>query len=570
MEDTSDAVEASEPKDKNTIRAEYQAATWAWDKMAEEVNPIVQSLTEAEREEVGSYYSYEKQQLLIDPAEIGKIANPKVRKIVEAMSIGAPALQQRMAASEVEYKPILKEDIAELVAEVTPRVNYDPVFNSPPADQEQADALMIHRRLEGFMFLRATEKAIKTQRIDEYSFSKLAVIYNKLKKDTDQWKARGWLNDEPDPDPVEDASEGDIEKLEETVDWHWEQASIFRRLAKFYRPSSISIVKFGRDLESAFSIVFDLRRDGFLLDVTFESYSEDGRVPDFKVGVDPRLVYSLKWFINQEIGKVREETGALPQFDKRKRYVENQLDFDIEEAWRKIKIEGLEAKPGERLIITSEELIRELQKRIPSYFVKNLGSVKFTEFSGKVTGLVSEDLSDQFVFTGKHFTRFSPETGEYTHDDIEIYREPILKDEDDDIVADVKKGFILDTLVHEIAHGVHARLTLEEMQAWEKVLEDDQTALTNYVNLARNAIEHKDILGRIEDFTESMMYFANHNPTIYNNSRARCDYMANLFYTYARPEERDRINKHIMEQLSQYNAIQRMLASLEQTKLGGG
>jgi hypothetical protein len=173
-----------------------------------------------------------------------------------------------------------------------------------------------------------------------------------------------------------------------------------------------------------------------------------------------------------------------------------------------------------------------LEGVFPTAFLKKIKNIKVL---GEEPGNGINEKSD--IKTLGRFNSNFDEYGYLISGDI-LLNIPICVDKDSSGNAEflVENDF-RDTLAHEIGHGIHMSLNVDDLKKWEEVIGKDKTEITWYVGHSGLVSDNNKAT---EDFSESLMMFVKDPYLLRTLSENRFQYMKELFTNYMDSENLER------------------------------
>ncbi|MFA6184536.1 MAG: hypothetical protein WCT51_04235 [Candidatus Shapirobacteria bacterium] len=413
-----------------------------------------------------------------------------------------------------ECKPYVVEDIKIFANELSGQINFNKVVNYF-LDNKNDEFLGHIVSIDDILSLREVIVSGDDEKLEQNDLYSLYSIEESLKKIRSRCDNHGFL----DFQEKNNLSDGKNEKSE----------SISKKslLEKVNRVNEKLLET--NTLHMIYRLTNNFKNPTMLfLKLLDHHYYFDSEVDDSHY--DPRFLKAIeKRFIEDE--KKLIESGLLPQNDDEKQcFIESKRE---EKTLIKIKIIGLEASDGKKLVVTEGIVKAFLEGTLPTAFLK-IGKIEVSRERSEddIDFGNNEDNANgktKKVIVGE-FKPILNDKGKLIYGNITIY-EPFEMDNGDN--NEKKEFFIrgafLDTLTHEIGHGVHNDLGVDDLKKWENVMRDDETEITWYVGYAGN--KSKSTKKR-EDFCESFMMFTKDPSLLQILSESRFRYMKELFETY--------------------------------------
>jgi len=247
--------------------------------------------------------------------------------------------------------------------------------------------------------------------------------------------------------------------------------------------------------------------------------------------VDMRLVQTIFHLTNRELLALGERGFWTQTYEQRQAWLSKAKGVDTEAVFQKVQIDGIEQKEGRELVISQEELVAELKKVLPPYFLEGIDSITFTN---RPHATVEQDdkQEDDIETVGEYFAD-RDEQGNTTSARIEIYHDPTVEQDSDELTRFVQKRYIMKTAIHEVTHHFLRKATVDELQAWDKVIVQDEAPITDYVK--RCEVENRDKRKR-EDFCDSLSMITTEPEVLAILSKERYQFMASLLKEYSNNE----------------------------------
>lgn len=419
-----------------------------------------------------------------------------------------------------EYVPFKAEELKNFANKLIKQIDFDKVMDCFTGTNDDESGF-ISDLFEEFNFLQGVVVVGSTGDLGKVDFKKLDMAEEILKDYEKKWNDKGFLIERDNLliDKNEDIKkEGLLEKINSIN----EELLVSDDLLFIYRPS--------------FSFLRD-KRIMFLMNINF-LLNEGKLMGGFNESND-RYLFGNKDFL-KAVGKKIEEVehklrieGKLTQNEEQQKiFMESKRKTD-DGFLGELKINGLEVNEDEMLVITTDKIIEFLTGSFPPAFVKNIQKIEILkeEPSEDVDLNNSNEEKSSVVRAGCYKPKYDEKGNSFG--DVFIY-EPVCVDKNsDEIIKKIIERDFRKTLTHEIGHGVHCNLSVDDLKKWEETMKKDMTKVTWYVGYSETKSEY---IRKREDFCESFMMFVDSPALLKVVSEDRFKFMNYLFEKYTEKE----------------------------------
>ncbi len=532
-------TEKLEIRPKKKIQADLQNIDGEWEAIdgeVELVNDSIEKLPESQRKRY--YELYERfGEGEIEDDEIRRDFPKKTAKLVmRARDITgvAIALGDRQEALLQEYTPYRREELEQVVRDLSARVDYDSVFEHYLkrgwGDKDGSD-LISNTAFEIFILGKYQYQLVSDTDGKDYHYYDFG--QKTLDKFRETWGEKGFLKKEPEED-YEISSQSGAETAEERkqlvkeMGEELERLEVYRRLVAIYRRERI-YPSYDDFKLSDIQRVLDVEKNGR------GNYVNNGFE---EVDFPPEFIAAAKKHIERELGRYRE-VGWLSQTAEILAREQQRVDaLDRKEPFNTVRQEGFEAPEGMKMVFTAEEVFAEVQEVLPPDFTRGL-----LEFSRKDGPGQSSENDPTIETIGRFFTVFGKKR-QVVGSKIEVYRDPFVAEGADEVeIATVRNSF-MEVTWHEFGHNAQNMLTLDEMLGWEEVMEQDGVAVTWYV---RHSREDNEDRGKREDFCESAKMLLSNPALLFILSKNRYIFMRNFFIRRLQTSQKEAFCQRLTE-----------------------
>ncbi len=437
---------------------------------------------------------------------------------------------------EEKYKPELIGRMVGLACDISRRFDWDALIdyyhNSKDRSQLPGEATLYNRdrflnAVASTAYIRAVLGLYKDGELDNLSYDELERMANRLYENALAWDSRGFLrtnqNLQPSLNKSPKATDPErIVKIKDRISVHLGLIEEFNRLKGIFRDSLVGLHD-GEGILPQMNI--SLQFETGYRDFAFSSFQ--------KYNLDPNYLDAIERYVD----RLQQEfltTARFPEDDPQViEILKLKHLLPLEETVNGVNFEGFEAEEV-RSIVTIQEIKDLITKTVPVCFLPNttvriIGPQKGFTIANGVKGdcivLFDEDggVKKTLVrlYLGNFFNRFSA--------DSIVHNEQNARLE------------VFQTLLHEMAHGIHAGIDFEDMRQWIEVVKGDPSAVTPYVKESREKGLGK---GYREDFCETFMLFMLAPSYLRVASESRFQYMMALMVKYMGDEQYRRFSEY--------------------------
>lgn len=490
------------------------------------------------------FYSEETPPSEVDVVEqVPDIVKPYVSRIY-AQAMRFRAMLNEKKALENEYVPYLQEEFTEKLRAVS-SIDYESMVHYCTEAYKTADGFPgFKNSLEAMssvvMDIRRNQYQIThNSEILDYDFLKSALV--ELEAIESEFSEKGFLR-EPFPsnaplfEPTDNAA---LDSLRQVVSEMMELLERSARHDSIYRLPSFRGDYYYRELREI-NRILDVSQSSSSSSSVFLSHrlDEQTQVADEDVGFDPKFLIVLQKYVADRIQE-HMNAGRIPRTPESLTALQEEIDtINFFEKILAIKFNQFTVSEGEVLAVSPEVIIRNIARYIPTSFISSLQTITYSSEK------ISRGNDPDIVIGGT--CRPSLKDGNFEGFDIVVYRDIAVQESEDNEREKlfVEKDF-LRILWHEIAHVVHrVRLDYDDISAWERVIEEDQTPITWYVQDSRpgpDSPNGSEAKGKREDFAETFRFYVSDPYVLESLSPARYQYMEKLFSKYSPTFIRDHL-----------------------------
>jgi hypothetical protein len=496
----------SEKRPRNEIEADLRSIEDQRKELIDKTEPIreqISALPGNEWEVVNNYIrSLDQEGPEVEPIELPKKLIPLAKKIKDSQEKGE-ALTERQLKLEMEMVPYRKEDLIELANDLSERIDYDAVFNYYRGRQHSGSTTdLIENTVDELFRLRRYQfEMVEEENGQNFNFYDRRCL--DLEESQKAWQVKGFLKDSSHVDEQSvEVIEGSV--TEERRELVRKMEQILANLDTYRRLTSVYQFKISH------SYPFDAKLDAVYRIINVEGNKRGRRYENFEeIGFDPRFVQAAIRHVDQVVTE-HQNLGHLPS--------DNKVEAETQ-SLEEIEIRGLDSPKGMLRVVTAEEIETEIQDYLPPSLLEKLRAVVCCERPDSI-----ED--EEGIETVGGCRPFYDEESRLTAVEVEVYWSPYLpEDSSMDAYVSLRLNF-LDTLWHELGHNSHHLMRFEELAAWEKVMAEDDVAVSRYVTRARNEDKKK---GKREDFSETFSLFVSEPARLEIISPARFGFMLDFF-----------------------------------------
>jgi len=455
---------------------------------------------------------------------VGYVDRPEVTEVVRLI-FEEDKTENILMGFQNEYVPFKAEELKNFTNQLSSQIDFNRVISYFVGTEEGSSELMINS-FEEFNFLEGVIVAGSNGNLEKNDFKKLDEAEIFLRDCEERWGGKGFLGGKS--DLLEE--DGNLKKIDlfNKVNRISNELIISNRLFLIYRPQAVSInreenIKFLKEMEN------------FLFGEHIFKYGFNGLKNEY-------LSYNKGFLkaIEKKVGEIENGLkieGKLTQSEEEQKvFIESKMAV-WETVLDKLEISGLEKDDDKKLVVTKDKINEFLRGSFPSAFVKKIEKIQ----ASKEIQSEDVDLNDNsennpnVVVAGSYKPKYN-ERADLISGEIFIY-EPICVDKDDgEIIEKIIEGNFKKTLTHEIGHGVHCGLSVDDLEKWEETIKQDTTKVTWYVGYSETKSE---FVKRREDFCESFMMFVDSPGLLKVVSEDRFKFMSDLFEKYMDKENLD-------------------------------
>jgi len=470
-------------------------------------------------------------------------------KIVAAKYRG---LEAKRTLLEHELTSYAKEDLRQAIEDLSGRLDYDSVFdyyrNLGWGKGKSNTDLLTNTVVELYQLRRFQhELEVGGDKKDYYFY---ASGLRTLERYRQTWHEKGFLIEGPKKasnEPLisrkkdfidgatDPASEQSITKKRQDLVREtrqiYDQIEKFSDLAIIYRHNLLPKSFTDHKLEDVIRVL-DIEND-FHRYQGFEGIEELDFDSEFIAAAERHLQKVFEEHRN--LGHVMPDEEALL---KEKQRINN---LDVEKDLDEIKWEGFDAPDGSELVVTPEQIVNEVRDVLPPDFVHRLRVLRYRDRGEANAGGDDPNISLMGLFIPIY-----DEDHEMQAAEIEIYRDLIVPKDIGEIEKIKVRLEFMGTVWHEFGHNAHHMMRFDEMEAWEKVMQEDTTAVTWNVNSARKIGEVKE---KKEDFSDSFKLFVSNPALLIVLSPIRFQFMKEFFERRLKTGQLASLNQRLNEQI---------------------
>lgn len=538
--DTSEKTSALRPREE--IRRDEQSVERQLALQDEETRPLrekFQSFPDEQRAMINAFC--EKLESGGNPDEGDQESfSPELYQTAKAMyefSGRFQILYEEMENLHSEELPYVRADFENMLESLLSRVNYNAVFvyykdvgNGVKQRVGEAD-LFVNTATEFYRLRKyaCDHSSGADHGKDYYYFSDAQSSLALFEK---EWARKGFLSEGQKDIPSQDESplfSGENEsrkQITETLRETLESLDEYGVLSRTYKPSLPSHEHTDHFLETIRNVLAS--ENGLYYSEGLEN-----------VGFDPKFLSSARRFADSTIDNHRR-AGRLPKTvqitDEERQRVDT---IEYLSTLSKLNFSGFDPPEEMVAVITPAEIISAIEKVTPPDFLRHLQSI-----SNKTEPEKSPDDDPNTETLGTFIPILGTDEnwGKLQGTGIEIYRNIFIAEETPSETKVVTRFMYMSTLFHEFGHNAHYSLDYDEMVQWEKVIEEDKTAITWNVKNAKKKQEQK---GKREDFADSFSHFLTNPTLLLVLSPVRYNYMGNYFIKHLQTWQRENLRTHL-------------------------
>jgi hypothetical protein len=487
-----------------------------WDKLSEDSRQEIDRMAENVFE--NPEFSAEEKRQLVEKKFRECDGDEELTAVIKFCDAGYEA-GAKVKRLQTEYLPYKKEEVDSMANDLSSRINFGKVLSYYQKEERQDNSDLLSNTLRETYFLRKIEAELAGGR--EIDFDKLDYYQNNLVRLQAVWQNKGFLNVEADKDFKRTVN--DVEKNRENRSKLLEKINLLEADLKTFQ-----------DLASVYRLRlrFSSNPDKNLSDIAYALKQGEQEITqsmkDFDIlDYDARFIEAAYDYVDDCEKELKLE-GKLPldESDTRE-YVENRRR-DWNDTAKTMGFSGFVDKEGMELLLKQKDILAFLTSNFPASFLTGVTEIAASDaVFRKETNVIDGNgsLTSEEVTLGEFVPTYDNE-GNFSSGKIVIYEPIHIKEKMGVLEKVVVKSKFEDTLAHEVGHGVQCNLSRDEMEAWEKTLDSDKTAVSWYVNYAREKGVEK---GKREDFSESIMLFIKNPAVLQLISETRFNYMTQLF-----------------------------------------
>lgn len=537
-------------RSKETVKADLVAMEKEFDKMTNETDDWWGKLSETDQDILdeaaenvfeNNNLSDQEKEIEINKRILAHEDNPEIANLIKICADGFK-LKDELIGLQNEYLPYKKQEVAGQINEIEAKADFGQVVNYYADKKSRNDSGNISNTFGEFYYLRKVS-SLAQEEFKNNDYDVMIRIENQLKSYESEWREKGFIDDDKKDDrvvvDVEDIRKG-RQTVIESINKVEEDIKNFSDISSPYK----------RDESYIFDFLFDLERS---LSPN-EAYGMD---KFSELDYDPRLIMAAGEYVKKRQQENVVNGKVVLTEQEKKNFAESKIE-DGKEDFTNLKFSGFSEKEGMELILDGAELKQYLKDNIPVGFFKGITEINASdEIPPEDVDLVdnkgaTEDKEEIKVCTDGEFISVSDERGNYVSGNIKVYA-PINLEKGSDVMQKVlARSRFNDVAVHEIGHGVHKNLTLEEYEAWEKILEEDKTAVTWYVDYARKKTTDS---GKREDFSETFITFSKSPGLLEVLSEKRFEYMKELYLSRTEEDKREKFKSQIESSIKLENLV---------------
>ncbi len=478
------------------------------------------------------------------PYKMLPIANRVRRAMQEFKKLNAQ--QQRL---ETEMTPYRREDYQNMIQNLSERLNYDAVFEYFDEKNRDPDGHveLLDTTAREIYELRRYQHDIATTSDSQRNFHNYDFHCRTLAAYAKRWKEKGFLDDEP----IRNFESG--QELVQMEDYRMEVVTyvnnVMEQLESYNRLRAV----YQHTLSSWYPFDLALARVQNVLSIERNREEADDEEYEFfenfrEIGFDPEFIAAAAKYINKAVEKHRR-LGHLPPTEETLRQDRQRIDLlETDVSVNEVRFDGFTPPEGLVAVITPEDILQEVRTLLPPDFIQGLRNLSHKPRPEK------SPKDDPTVETmGRYVPVFEDKT--LVSADIEIYRELFAPENADELQRELIRSDFMDTVWHEFGHNAHHMMRYDEMRAWEVVMEEDNTAITWYVNYARKDSESR---GKIEDFSDTFRLFVTNPATLHALSPLRYQFMFDYFQRRLKTTQQEAFNNQMsIKMLATYTVWQK-------------
>lgn len=236
-----------------------------------------------------------------------------------------------------------------------------------------------------------------------------------------------------------------------------------------------------------------------------------------------KLMTHLRRVHNKEMTDFKEAGGMPMTSEEALAFAKKRAESTGPDVFDDLNIQFEDPPEGHYSLVSDSSIRKGLAKNIPPYFASNILSMNYRIWrEGNPGGDCATETNNLGQWVASRIRIFS-----------RWYAEKSLK-------SPIAKKYLENDIIyiptHEIAHRVHNELTLNEILEWERIMHNDNTAVTWYVE--QNRQKDPEVAGKIEDFTESFGLFCTHPHWLKELSIERYNFMRAFFDKYVPDDQK--------------------------------